>query len=818
MRSKAFLLAVVVALGLVRGLEAQVSVLDLGKADVNDDFIVDNADLAIVRAAVGKRQGQAGYDPRADMDGNRIITVADLSFVQRYIGQRVPLPTIAGAIAPAPNAAGWNNTDVTVTFTCTNATACQPPASVTTEGANQSVIGNASGPGGLASTTVTVNIDKTAPVVLITTPADGSSTEAASVALHGTYPASASPIQSVTCNGAPAASFFDGFFDCTVALALGSNQITAVVTDAAGNQGSAAITVTRPSPVRINEVESSGGVPGDWAELYNTGAAPVDISGFVFKDNDNTHVHTIPPTAPIAPGAYYVIEEAALGFGLGGADSARLFAADGTTLIDSYTWAAHATTTYGRCPNGTGAFVTTTSVTKGAANDCAFPVPTVSINEVESSGGVPGDWAELYNTGAAPVDISGFVFKDNDNTHVHTIPPTAPIPAGGYFVLEEAAFGFGLGGADSARLFAADGTTLIDTYTWPAHATTTYGRCPNGTGAFAETTSSTKGAANTCAGDPLPWPGDAAVQTTDGVSVFGGNLSGLAYEGSGTQAPGVLWGARNGPGSLFRLVWNGTIWTPDPSNDWGAGKTLLYPGGTGSPDSEGVAFTDLGAAGGLYVSTERDNNANGISRNSILRFDPAAAGTSLTATHEWNLTADLPAVGANLGMEGITWVPDVFLVSRGFLDESKGHAYNPAVDYPSKVAGLFFVGLEANGVIYAYALDQVGGGFTRVATIATGLAGVMDLQFDRELNDLWAICDNTCQGQSVVLRIGVGTGVFGVTQKFNRPGGMPNLNNEGFAFTPLTECVADRRPAFWADDSETGGHSIRLGTLTCTAL
>ena len=72
---------------------------------------------------------------------------------------------------------------------------------------------------------------------------------------------------------------------------------------------------------------------------------------------------------------------------------------------------------------------------------------------------------------------------------------------------------FGLGGADSARLFAADGTTLVDSYTWTAHAATTYGRCPDGTGAFATTTASTKGAANACAGQTpaAAWPGGAGV-------------------------------------------------------------------------------------------------------------------------------------------------------------------------------------------------------------------------------------------------------------------------------------------------------------------
>jgi hypothetical protein len=140
--------------------------------------------------------------------------------------------------------------------------------------------------------------------------------------------------------------------------------------------------------------------------------------------------------------------------------------------------------------------------------------------------------------------------------------------------------------------------------------------------------------------------------------------------------------------------------------------------------------------------------------------------------------------------------------------------YNPG-EYPNHGEGLFFVGVEANGVIYAYALDHVGGGFTRIATIASTLAGVMDLHFDRELNDLWAVCDDTCQGRSAVLRLDGVSGKWGVARVFERPSGMPNLNNEGFALTPTAQCTNDRRPAFWADDSETDNHAIRRGTLTC---
>ena len=579
----------------------------------------------------------------------------------------------------------------------------------------------------------------------------------------------------------------------------------------------AIVVPAQASTVHINEVESNGGVPGDWVELFNTGASPANLSGWRVLDNDDGHTPFMLPANTIVPaGGYLLVEEAQLGFGLGAADSVRLFDLNGS-LFESYSWTAHATTTYGRCSNGTGPFITTTSVTKGTANDCSVPaVTTVHINEVESNGGVPGDWVELVNTGASAADISGWRVLDNDDTHVpYVLPANTVIAAGGYLVVEDAQFGFGLGSADSVRLFDASGA-LFESYSWTAHAATTYGRCPNGTGAFATTTAGSKGSTNACTGAALPWPGDAVIQTVDGVSVFGGNMSGLVYEPSATPPnPGVLWAARNGPGTLFRLVWNGTIWTPDGANSWGAGKALKYPNGTGNPDAEGVTYAGSGSSGGIYVSTERNNDANSISRNSILRFDPAAAGATLVATHEWNLAADLPVVGANLGMEAITWIPDSFLVSRGFVDQTKALVYNPA-DYPNHGTGLFFVGLEANGMIYVYALDHVGGGFTRVATITTGLVGVMDLQFDRDLHDLWAVCDDGCQGQSVVLRIQPGAGVFSVTYLFDRPAGMPNVNNEGFAIAPLIECVGNRRPAFWSDDSETNGHAIRAGTLTCT--
>jgi hypothetical protein len=565
--------------------------------------------------------------------------------------------------------------------------------------------------------------------------------------------------------------------------------------------------------IHINEVESSGGTPGDWVELVNTGGTPVDISGWRVLDNDDTHVPSVVASGTIvAPGGYFIVEEAALGFGLGAADSVRLFDAAGAPY-ETYSWTSHAATSYGRCPNGTGAFTATTTVTKAAANDCTT---AVRINEVESSGGTPGDWIELFNAGGATADVGGYTVLDNDDAHTpYAIPAGTTIPAGGRIVLDEAAFGFGLGSADNVRLFGPGGAQ-VDTYSWTAHASTTYGRCPDGTGSFTTTSTPTKGTTNSCPGDVVtsPWPGGAAVTTADPASVLGGNMSGLVYEGSGGATPGVLWAAKNGPGTLHRLVFDGATWAPDAAGDWGPGKALRYANGTGDPDAEGVTFAAGGSAAGIYVATERNNAANGVSRNAVLRFDPAASGTTLTATHEWDLTADLPVVGPNLGMEAITWVPDADLVAGGFKDQSTGAVYHPS-DYPDHGTGLFFVGLEANGTVYAYALDQSGTTFHRVATISSGFVGVMDLQYDRDLDRLWAVCDDGCQGRSTIMAID-GSGAYVPTTVFDRPAGMANLNNEGFAVAASSECSGGTKPAFWADDSATDAHAIRTGTVSCT--
>jgi hypothetical protein len=443
----------------------------------------------------------------------------------------------------------------------------------------------------------------------------------------------------------------------------------------------------------------------------------------------------------------------------------------------------------------------------------------VVINEIESDdpvAGAAGDYVELTNNGTDPVDITGWRIKDDTDTHVFTIPGPTTLDPGKYYVafVNTGGSAFGLGAPDAARLFLAD-DTLMDHYEWNAHSYSTYGRCPDGGGPIIDTTAATPNAANTCA---VAWPGASAVSIADaGAATALGNLSGLAYQPSGSSSPGVLWMVQNNPSTLFRLVNDGTNWKPDPANGWGSGKQLRYPGALGNPDSEGVTLAG-GNPNEVFVATERDGS--GGTRPAVLRFDVTSTDANpLSATRDWNLTPDLPGLGANLGLEAIAWVPDDVLVAKGLVDESKGGAaYNPA-DYPNHGTGLFFVGVEQDGRIIAYALNQTSDTFTRIATIPSGFPAVMELEFEPETNQLWAICDDTCHGRTAKLDIaqsGPSDGKYVVTKTFERPSGMPDLNNEGFAIAPRAECSGSLKPVFWVDDTNSSGHALRTGKVGCT--
>ncbi|MEU2025580.1 lamin tail domain-containing protein [Streptomyces sp. NPDC016469] len=441
----------------------------------------------------------------------------------------------------------------------------------------------------------------------------------------------------------------------------------------------------------------------------------------------------------------------------------------------------------------------------GAPAAHAAPADDVRINEVVTTGDV-NDSVELYNKGTSSVDVSGWILKDDDASHTYKVPSGTTLAPGGFRAFDVSG-AFGLGSADQARLYLADGKTQVDGFSWSQHSDPSWSRCADGTGSSAQADSVTLGAANDCgtgggSTSPVAWPGGSSVATADGSNVFGEDLSGLYQDG------GVLWAAQNS-GKLWRLVRDGSGgWKPDTANGWSSGKTLRFPGGSGSPDGEGVTA----AAGALFVASERNGDASGTSRLSVLRYDVSGSGSSLTATKEWNLTSDLPSTGSNLGLEAVTWIPDSALTAAGFKDASTGSAYDPA-HYGAHTGGVFFVGVEGTGMVYGYVLAD-SGSYTRIASFSSGLSGVMELQWESQASRLWAVCDDTCDGRHQTLAVNA-TGAFASAAAYNRPTGMPDYNNEGFTLAGADECVAGAKRVYWSDDANDGGHALRRGSVSC---
>jgi hypothetical protein len=308
-----------------------------------------------------------------------------------------------------------------------------------------------------------------------------------------------------------------------------------------------------------------------------------------------------------------------------------------------------------------------------------------------------------------------------------------------------------------------------------------------------------------------PWPTDDVVLEVDATGAFGTDVSGLSYEPNGA-GPGVLWASMNlTPAKLYRLERSGATWQRTTSDNWGDGKSLRFPDGVGIPDAEGVAKADWSSPI-VYIGSERDQQGGSLtSRPGVLSYDTSAAGTTLTAQREWNLTASLPAVGGNQGIEALAFIPDAALTAAGFIDATTSAAYDPAA-YATHGTGLFVVGLETQSELFFFALGS-DGAIALIAKAETDLSGVMSLEYDREVGYLWAYCDDSCGNRALILKLSDGR--FEKRAELIRPASLPDINNEGIAIAPESECTAGKKPFFWVEDGNTNGHVLRRGTVPC---
>ncbi len=151
---------------------------------------------------------------------------------------------------------------------------------VTSEGANQTVTGTATDHArNSASASVTLNIDKTPPAVLVSYPADGAFTNASSLTVLGSVTDALSGIESVICNGVPA-SFSGTEFSCAVSLMEGSNGVLVEAADRAGNSATTTVTVTLDTtPPEVTITSPANGATFAASPITLTGTAADAASG-----------------------------------------------------------------------------------------------------------------------------------------------------------------------------------------------------------------------------------------------------------------------------------------------------------------------------------------------------------------------------------------------------------------------------------------------------------------------------------------------------------------------------------------------------------
>jgi RHS repeat-associated protein len=220
-----------------------------------------------------------GFDLGAD--GPHTLTIVGTnvggsSTINPVVTSDTVAPSVEATTLPPPNAAGWNQTDVTVHFTCSDLgsgiASCPGDVVVTSEGANQAVTRSATDrAGNSALATAVVSIDKTVPAVTITAPSNNALSSDPHVVVTG----GADDAATVTVNGVVATIDPEAHtFTSRVDLLEGNNVISVVGIDLAGNIGTASVSTnldTRAPQVLIALPAADACV--DTAALEVTGSA-----------------------------------------------------------------------------------------------------------------------------------------------------------------------------------------------------------------------------------------------------------------------------------------------------------------------------------------------------------------------------------------------------------------------------------------------------------------------------------------------------------------------------------------------------------------
>jgi hypothetical protein len=192
--------------------------------------------------------------------------------------------------------------------------------------------------------------------------------------------------------------------------------------------------LTAPPPIVMNEV-GAGGSAAFFLELQNTGTSPAALAGYALRSSSGA-AFTLPGNTPLAPGEFFSLDAATLGFLPAPGDKLFLVAPGASGIADGVV-----VTTTGRARDGAGHWSVPHSATPGGQN--VFDVNTaVVVNEIMfhhapaylPTGTIPSpeQWIELHNRTDAAVDLSGWKMRGGAD---FDFPAGTVLPARGHLVV-----------------------------------------------------------------------------------------------------------------------------------------------------------------------------------------------------------------------------------------------------------------------------------------------------------------------------------------------------------------------------------------------
>jgi hypothetical protein len=266
---------------------------------------------------------------------------------------------------------------------------------------------------------------------------------------------------------------------------------------------------------------------GEFLELHNLGPGSIDLAGLWISDGDQIDAliaYGGNPTVVAAGELALVVDsglagdftipagiavmttgDAHLGNGLSLADPITVYEADGVSVVDTFgspfnpgngTSVEKISATAGDTTDNWEASSCASGSSPGLANCVSYtPIPsgtsTLVITEVMSNplSEATGEYVEVYNDGAAPVDLWGLILYDGDAwDFLRELSGGTTIVAPGEYALildagyagqytipagvttvtaDDATLGSGLATNDHVLLYEADGYSVIDSYSFP---------------------------------------------------------------------------------------------------------------------------------------------------------------------------------------------------------------------------------------------------------------------------------------------------------------------------------------------------------------